>query len=345
MASRRDKKITRSIVRAIQQDDHSERRLRLWRPLKTFFALYGLLLIRLRPELFKKLRNKTWNLSDDDYKSSFTDKDSLVPKGDMGYSGSTFFNTRDNRFLIKSVPRRFEHSYFRDDLMEPYVAHMESHPKSLLVRITDFLGWRYPSIGGLFGIVPTYHLVMENLLHGQEEESDWQTFDLKPMSYFFPERDIAGGKLASEATKSKLADNFDDRMLLSREQADEFFHLLEADTELLAQHNAVDYSLMLVRIPKSTSSAPADDSQNPFNDPPDWRTGVPSQDDKWLFRAVILDFFWAKHKVRAKTMTMLINAWRMIDDKGPMSITTTAPEYRERFLKMCREIVKVQEQE
>jgi hypothetical protein len=222
---------------------------------------------------------------------------------------------------------------------------MESNPRSFLVRITDFLGWRYPSLGGLIGISPTYHLVMENLLHGQKENSDWQTFDLKPMSYFFPERDIAGGKLASDATKSKLADTFNDKVLLSRKDADEFIKTLEQDTDLLAQHNAVDYSLMLVRIPKSSSSSsnPADESQNPFNDPPNWRTGIPSQDDKWLYRAVVLDFFWAKHKTQARTMTMLVNTWRIFDDQGPMSITTTAPEYRTRFLDMCREIVKVEE--
>ncbi|ETI22504.1 hypothetical protein G647_06579 [Cladophialophora carrionii CBS 160.54] len=339
---RRDDQISRSIVFAVQRDDQAQdNRLRFWKPIRTFFALYGLFLIKIRPELFRNLREKTWNLSDKGYKASFKDKNSLVSQGDMGYSGSTFYTTKDNRYLIKSVPRRFEHSFFRDDLLQPYVSHMESRPKSLLVRITDFLGWRYPSLGGLFGLSPTYHLVMENLLHGQKENSDWQTFDLKPMSYFFPERDIAGGKLASEATKSKLADKFNEKLLLSREDADEFLKTLEQDTELLAQHNAVDYSLMLVRIPKSSS--PADESQNPFRDPPNWRTGVPSQDDKWLYRAVILDFFWAKHKTQAKTMTMLVNAWRMLDDKGPMSITTTAPEYRSRFLDMCKEIVKVEE--
>ncbi|KIW95428.1 uncharacterized protein Z519_04012 [Cladophialophora bantiana CBS 173.52] len=172
MGRHRDNKISRSIVSAIQEDNKTQRRLRLWRPLKTFFALYGLLLIRLRPELFKRLREKICKLSDDEYKASFKDKDALVAKGDMGYSGSTFFNTKDDKFLIKSIPRRFEHTFFRDDLLEPYVSHMESHPKSLLVRITDFLGWRYPSIGGLFGIAPTYHLVMENLLHGQKQGSD-----------------------------------------------------------------------------------------------------------------------------------------------------------------------------
>ncbi|KAJ9607982.1 hypothetical protein H2200_008061 [Cladophialophora chaetospira] len=340
---RRDNQISRSITVAIRRDDKEQdnfNRLRFWKPVKTFFALYGLLLVRIRPDLFRKLRQETWHLSDEQYKASFEDKRALVSKGDMGYSGSTFYKTRDDRYLIKSVPRRFEHTFFRDDLLEPYVSHVEANPKSLLVRITDFLGSRYPSLGGLFGTAPTYHLVMEDLLYGQKEDSDWQTFDLKPMSYFFPERDIAGGKLASEATKSKLADEFDSKMLLSRKDADEFLGTLERDTELLAKHNAVDYSLMLVRIPRPSPSA---ESQNPFNDPPSWRTGIPSTDNKWLFRAVILDFFWAKHKTQAKTMTFLVNAWRVFDDQGPMSITTTAPEYRGRFMEMCREIVKVEE--
>lgn len=228
---------------------------------------------------------------------------------------------------------------------------MQSSPPSLLVRITDFLGSRYPSLGGFLGTAPTYHVVMENLLHGQAENSSWQTFDLKPMSYFFPERDIAGGRLASEATKSKLADTFPDKLVLSSADAENFFATLESDTALLAEHNAVDYSLMLVRIPRASQDPnqneppPQQQEQNPFADPktstPTWRTGIPSQDDKWLYRAVIIDFFWAKHKTRAKTMTALVNIWRVVDDKGPMSITTAAPEYRTRFLDMCKEIVQV----
>ncbi|KIW99608.1 uncharacterized protein Z518_11021 [Rhinocladiella mackenziei CBS 650.93] len=338
--NRRDRKIARSIVFAILRDDKADKRFRLWRPVRIFFAIYGLLLAKYRPDLFQKLRTPIWKVSDDEYKSSFQEGDALSTRGNMGYSGSTFFITKDNKYLIKSIPRQFEHTFFRDDLLDPYVSHMESHPNSFLVRITDFLIWQYKSLGGLFGLAPTYHLVMENLLHGQQEDSDWQTFDLKPMSYFYPERDVAGGKLASQATKSKLADKFDDKLVLSRAQADEFFRNLEQDTELLAKHNAVDYSLMIVRTPKTASI-----DKNPFKDPTtaDWRNGVPSQDNKWLFRAVILDFFWAKHKAHAKAMTCLINTWNLIDRQGPMSITTQSPEYRSRFLNMCREIVEVME--
>jgi hypothetical protein len=89
MEGRRDKRISRSIVYAILWDDEAaDKRFRIWRPLRTFFRLYGLVLTRQRPELFRNLRVESWNLSDDEYRSSFKDADCLLPKGDMGYSGS-----------------------------------------------------------------------------------------------------------------------------------------------------------------------------------------------------------------------------------------------------------------
>lgn len=88
MGTRREKKISRSIVNAILHDDEADKRFRLWRPIRTFFRLYGLILSRTRPELFRRLRNQPWGISEDEYKSSFMEDDSLIPKGDMGYSGS-----------------------------------------------------------------------------------------------------------------------------------------------------------------------------------------------------------------------------------------------------------------
>ena len=178
------------------------------------------------------------------------------------------------------------------------------------------------------------------------------------MSYFYPERDVAGGALSSEATKSRLADDFNESIALDRNQAKDFKAQLEKDTALLRNCNAVDYSLFLVRIPASTapasgsqpslspqntSSAPIPPAEPPFAPPgpPTWRTGVKSADGQYLYRAAILDFFWAKHKVHAKAMTGLIKSYNLIDRQGPMSVTTTAPEYRDRFLKMCSGIIEV----
>jgi hypothetical protein len=230
---------------------------------------------------------------------------------------------------------------------------MAAHPRSLLVRIYDFLavsGW---SIGRVFRSAPSHHIVMDNIMYGRDEakkqgEADWEHWDLKPTSYFYPERDIAGGALTSEVTKDQLADDFHDKIILRREQAEDFFTGLESDTKLLAEHNAVDYSLFLVRMKTPQKAAvsmpPPGESSMVSTDPPppSWRTGVTSADGKYIFRASILDFFWAKHKLQPKLMTLLIKLWNvLISKQGPMSITTTPDEYRDRFLSMCKVIVEV----
>lgn len=202
------------------------------------------------------------------------------------------------------------------------------------------------------------------------------TEDLKPTTYFFPERDIAQGKLAPESTKNALADELDGKLVLTRSQAEAFTDQLKRDTELLASTNSVDYSLFLLRIPvppsQQTPIADNENHENPFSDnaahpehnsstsaesqrppdavpvpanppftppsPPSWRTGVKSADGKYVYRAAVLDFFWAKHKTHAKIMTHLVDLLNRVDlggNNGPMSITTSSDEYRERFIEMC----------
>lgn len=327
MGLRRDT-IARSVQYAVLHEDQS---YNILAHMPAFFYAYWLNFGIVRNDLFRALRG-VWAIDGADYRSSF--EKNLHAQGDMGYSGSTFFATHDRRYVIKSIPRRFEHTFFRDDLLLPYAEYMVNAPASLLVRITDFLQCAHHSIGSLCGLVPSHHIVMENILQGEDEDEGWETFDLKPMSYFFPERDVAGGALASEATKSKLADHFDGKIQLTLDQAEEFRMQLAKDTRLLANHNAVDYSLFVVRIPSSASVA-----KQKLNG--SWRTGVKTVDGEFIYRAVILDFFWAKHKTHAKAMTGLINTYNLVDRQGPMSVTTDAPEYRERFLKMCQEIVEV----
>jgi hypothetical protein len=245
---------------------------------------------------------------------------------------------------------------------------MKENPGSLLIRITDFLECVHHSIGSMFGLAPTHQVVMENILYGQDEgscdsqseESQWESWDLKPMSYFYPERDVAGGVLSSEATKRKLADDFNESMVLDRDQAEDLKAQLEKDTGFLRDCNAVDYSLFFVRIPASAaptsdsqptlssdteSGQPVPPAQPPFAppEPPSWRTGVKGADGRFVYRAAVLDFFWAKHTVHAKAMTGLIKSYNLFDRQGPMSVTTTAEEYRKRFLKMCAEIIEVKE--
>ncbi|KAI1264319.1 SAICAR synthase-like protein [Xylariaceae sp. FL1019] len=380
--ARREVLIARSIVysmlTALPTGEPAQKPSLLSQAIK-FFRLFSLLFGLVRADVFRELRD-AWYIKEEDYRNSFgaldsknnsrngkkkhQQRDVLQPMGDMGYSGSTFFRTSDGTYLVKSVPRHFEHDFFKNELMLPYAEHMRSNPASLLVRITNLLMRSHHSIGEILGLAPSHHIVMENIMYGQDSVSEedsqgrWESWDLKPTSYFFPERDVAGGALSSEATKSRLADEFDDTIKLTKADAAQLMELLEKDTKLLADHNAVDYSLFLVRIsatdaadPEPQSSAqsenavPIPPAEPPFAppNPPSWRTGVRSSHGKEIYRAVILDFFWAKHTLHAKTMTGLVKTYNLIDQQGPMSITAESSEYRERFLKMCADLVEVEE--
>lgn len=326
--------------------------------------------VLVRQNLFQSLRG-FWAIKGEDYKASFagqkggkkTKGDTLTPLGDMGYSGSTFFRTSDSAYLVKSIPRHFEHNFFKNEMLIPYSEHMLANPGSLLVRITDFLECAQRSIGTILNLTPSHHIVMENVLYGQDQPNDgpkpkFESWDLKPTSYFYPERDVAGGALTSEVTKSKLADKFDGKIYLTLDQREDFRAQLQKDTKLLADLNAVDYSLFLVRMsadsvpdadeqqrlePGKKGNEPMPPDQPPFAPPgpPSWKTGITSSKGKEVYRAAVLDFFWAKHTIHAKAMTGLIEGYNLIDEQGPMSVTTTSEEYRDRFLRMCMDLVEI----
>lgn len=318
----------------------------------SFFAFFRLHLTRYRPASFQSLRGEAWLVDEGEYLESFPTptrrrrqnvrEGQLVPVGDLGYSGSTFFATPNGKFLIKSLPRRFEHSFFTHDLLDPYIAHNRAYPASLLVRITDMPYTATPSLGGILGTAPTHHIVMENLLYGKgdgEAAKQWETYDLKPDDYFFPERDIADGNLAPQSVKDRLIDTFPDKVIVvSLDDRERLIATLNQDTQLLASHAAVDYSLFLVRYPSPSSAASAPGSLR-SSVPCPWREGVDDVQGQWTYRAVVLDFFWAKSALQAKAMTGLVGAYNVVADQGPMSITAEPDEYRQRFMKMVDDLV------
>jgi hypothetical protein len=223
------------------------------------------------------------------------------------------------------------------EMIEPYVRHLAEQPASLLVRITDFLVPQQKTLGSILSITPSHHVVMENILFGKAQDRlshAWETYDLKPVSYFYPERDIAGGTLASNSVKERLLDTFEDKIRMTEQQKRSLMDQLENDCRLLEACNVVDYSLFLVRFPYLVDDVAGRDVPDLFERASAWRHGTPSTDNKWVYRAIVLDFFWAKHKIRAQTMTGLITSYNLISGQGHMSITTTPDDYRRRFLQM-----------
>lgn len=201
----------------------------------------------------------------------------------------------------------------------------------------------------MIGTAPSHHIVMENILYGQSscakgDQKLWETYDLKPNDYFFPERDIAGGHLAPDSVKDRLIDEFPDKIRVTIDEKEELVAQLSKDTKILQEANAVDYSLFLVRYPSSMSSAENGKVPVPSGRPSLWRNGVLSRDKRWIYRAILLDFFWAKDALQAKAMTGLVNSWNFLqwgEGNGPMSITTSSDEYRTRFLGMIEAIIEV----
>ena len=251
-----------------------------------------------------------------------------------------FFATPDSKFLVKSLPRRFEYSFFQKDFLEPYCNYMREHPFSLLVRILDYLHTPQASLGKFLRLVPVHYIVMENALYGKGSDGQadkWETYDLKPLDYFYPERDLLGGALASETTLSQLADKFEDKIRVTKEQFFDLKSTLEADTEFLARANAVDYSLFVVRCPPSSTMESVASKTGA------WRDGVTSRDGKWKYRVVLLDFFWAKHKFVPQALTCMVKSFNVVAKKDSMSITTTPEEYRKRFLRTVDDMMEVRD--
>ncbi|TLD20551.1 hypothetical protein PspLS_08719 [Pyricularia sp. CBS 133598] len=325
--------ISASIQEAVSSpNDATKRRNKLFRLLFwiiEFLSLLRLRLARYRHADFRALRKHVWKLDEDEYIGSFQpeagEESALKPIGDLGYSGSTFFTTANSKYLIKSLPRRFEHQFFTHDLLEPYIGHMRANPHSLLVRIADMVFTPQATLGGILGTAPTHHIVMENLMYGKQEDG-WETYDLKPNDYFFPERDIMDGALVPNSVLDKLVDEFKDKVKVTANQKAQLLNDLEKDTELLSRNNAIDYSLFLVRYPAdATASVISSDAD-------EWRTGMKDRQGKWVYRVVVLDFFWARHKFHARAMTGLVKLFNKVAHRGPMSITANPSEYRERFL-------------
>ncbi|PYH49157.1 phosphatidylinositol phosphate kinase family protein [Aspergillus saccharolyticus JOP 1030-1] len=342
MGNKRHAALSSSIQRAIFRDPASFRKTLIGRFLAFFTILY-IKLIRYGHVQFQKLRNEVWQIDEEEYKASFRNDSKktvpLKPMGDLGLSGSTFFSTSNSCFLIKSLPRHFEHSFFREELLDPYYNYMTEHPESLLVWITDYVYSPYWTLGNLVGTTPAHHIIMENMLCGRDTDpaaDKWETFDLKPVDYFYPERDLVPDPLVSKTTLSKIADEFADKVRISQSQYVALMQTLEADTHFLEVANAVDYSLYLVRFPASSTP-------DIVGRPSPWRIGLESADGKWKYRAVVLDFFWARHKLHAQAMTGVIQTFNVIGRQGPMTITTTPDEYRKKFLTMVKAMIEVHE--
>lgn len=95
---RRQRLISTSILGAIFKTRVStdpDKKPGLLARILAFFSVFSLALSRYRAELFKHLRNKIWEIEEEDYTESFRSpskgkRTDLISVGDLGYSGSVW---------------------------------------------------------------------------------------------------------------------------------------------------------------------------------------------------------------------------------------------------------------
>ena len=91
MGRRRQVALAKSIQFALFRDPKAFRKTLIGRII-AFFSIFYLKLLRYEPDVFRKLRNEIWEVSEEQYRACFLSGEDkalpLLPMGDLGFSGS-----------------------------------------------------------------------------------------------------------------------------------------------------------------------------------------------------------------------------------------------------------------
>jgi hypothetical protein len=99
------------------------------------------------------------------------------------------------------------------------------------------------------------YIVIENIAHDKMDE--WKMYDLKPLTYLEPYRNLLPERVQMSRVTDLLSN--DELILVSAAQREDLLQRFRKDFDFLARLGAVDYSLLLVRLPDGTARwAPID---------------------------------------------------------------------------------------
>ncbi|KAK9845966.1 hypothetical protein WJX81_007112 [Elliptochloris bilobata] len=184
------------------------------------------------PQVFQRLRG-IFGIDNKDYLLSLTGSRALRELPSPGKSGSVFYLSDDERFLVKTVSR--EEARLLLARIPAYFRHCAAHPGTLLTR---FYGvHRVKSLGGRLS--PKVRLVvMGNVF--QTEALLHRKFDLKGSTH----GRTAGARVADPAAVLKDLD-VDVRLALPERAHAALMAQIAADTGLLQALHVMDYSLLL----------------------------------------------------------------------------------------------------
>ena len=166
--------------------------------------------------------------------------------GSSGKSGSFFFYSYDNYYLIKAIPEREFFSLKRR--LKHYYHHIKKNPESVLVRIYGMHKLKFYKNKKLKKTL--YICIMNNVLCNRSSITN-MVYDIKGSTY----------KRSKEPGQSKNAPFKDmdfvrkkDKILLENNDYEKLISSIQKDVEFLQKFNLIDYSL-LISIPKNQNNS------------------------------------------------------------------------------------------
>jgi hypothetical protein len=93
------------------------------------------------------------------------------------------------------------------------------------------------------------YIVIENIAHDKTDE--WKMYDLKPLTYLEPYRNLLPERVQMSRVTDLLSN--DELILVSAAQREDLLQRFRKDFDFLARLGAIDYSLLLVRLPDGTA--------------------------------------------------------------------------------------------
>lgn len=162
------------------------------------------------------------------------DESQLAKEDSVGKSGSYFLFSKNKQFFLKSIEKQ-EKTTFRK-MTQDYYQHLVAHPKSTFMRIYGFFRMR----GGVRNV--SFIMFGNCLLSGEVKINE--KYDLKGS---------LKDRNASKDELRKAVPNYMDNDLTKKGRKfnftetakNEFIAQIKADSKLLANHEVMDYSLLI----------------------------------------------------------------------------------------------------
>ncbi|XP_059309302.1 phosphatidylinositol 4-phosphate 5-kinase 1-like [Lycium ferocissimum] len=183
------------------------------------------------PVVFKKLR-ELFGIDPAEYMLAICGNDALRELSSPGKSGSSFYLTHDDRFIIKTLKKSEVKVLIR--MLQNYYRHVGQYKSSL---VTKFYGVHCVK---MVGCQKTRFVVMGNMFYS--ERVIHKRFDLKGSSYGRT-TDKPGGEADETTTFKDLDLNF--VFQLRQSWFKELIRQIDIDCQFLEAENIMDYSLLI----------------------------------------------------------------------------------------------------